>query len=1022
MNSYAKFKRSQYLNLAHYFLLLFLTSSYQHTSNLCLCLGDGLPRSLGSSSCIEEERRALLSFKQDVIDPPGRLSTWVGHDCCQWKGISCNNRTGHVLRVDLRNGYSIFDEKYFQSGVGGKINPSLLGLKHLHYLDLSGNHFEGIHIPKFFGQLKSLRYLNISYAYFAGEIPPSLANLSNLNYLDIRGNSFKTSSKNLNWLSPLSSLKYINLGGLDLGSIGVSWLHAINMLPSLSELHLSSCNINQILPLSLKTINLTSLVVLDLSQNSINSSSFPSWLFNLTRLRKLDLSDNSFGRLIPSEFASLKSLEDLRLSRIGLTGQIPQLKGNMCNLKILSLSDNTFETGIQEFFNTLSDCPCNIIESLDLSGSYLSSDELPASLGMLKSLQHLNLNFNSFWGSLPESVGNLSSLKTLELNQNAMNGSIPESLGQLSELVVLQLSLNSWEGIITEAHLRNLTSLREFRLAADEPISLIFKVATEWVPPFKLNRIGIDNCQVGPTFPLWLQSQTELVFVNLEHTGISDTILVDWLLKISSQATFIDLSHNQISGKLPLQMNSPNLMEIYLSYNQLEGPLPLWSSHNAAVLDLSSNLFSGPIPSNFGQLMPNLIGLYLSDNQLNDSIPTSLCNMQMLWFLYLRSNQLSGEFPQACSWQSIWVVDVGNNSLSGHIPSSMGIPSSLLALKFNDNKFDGEIPSSIRNCSGMECIDLGGNRFTGNVPSWIGSDMPQLSMLRLRSNLFTGHIPRQLCNLQYLHLLDLGHNFFSGTIPNCLNNLSSLAYDNSSLYKSGGIGSHFFSHDSSLRFYHEQITVISKGQELEYYEDTQKLVKSIDLSSNNLEGEIPEEISSLVGLGTLNLSMNQLSGSIPSKIGRLRWLETLDLSYNNLSGQIPQSFASLTSLSHLNLSYNNLTGKIPTGNQFQTLEDSSIYKGNPSLCGVPISTYCPGDDRNDEDAKDSEPEDGNDQNEKLWFYATMALGFIVGFWGVCGTLLVKKSWRYAYFRFFDDIKDKVMLAIALKLARLQCNS
>ena len=205
MNSYAKFKRSQYLNLAHYFLLLFLTSSYQHTSNLCLCVGDGLPSSLGSSSCIEEERRALLSFKQDVIDPTGRLSSWVGHDCCQWKGISCNNRTGHVLRVDLRNGHPYFSEEYGQSGLGGKINPSLLGLKHLHYLDLSGNNFEGIHIPKFFGQLKSLRYLNISDASFGGEIPPSLANLSNLNYLDISGNSFNTSSKNLNWLSPLSS-------------------------------------------------------------------------------------------------------------------------------------------------------------------------------------------------------------------------------------------------------------------------------------------------------------------------------------------------------------------------------------------------------------------------------------------------------------------------------------------------------------------------------------------------------------------------------------------------------------------------------------------------------------------------------------------------------------------------------------------------------------------------------------------------------------------------------------------------
>ncbi|XP_013623160.1 PREDICTED: probable LRR receptor-like serine/threonine-protein kinase At4g36180 [Brassica oleracea var. oleracea] len=869
---------------------------------------------LGSASspkCISTERQALLTFKQSLTDPSGRLSSWSTPDCCKWRGVRCDRRTSYVIKIDLRNpNQTLRRNGEFRNGsLGGKIHPSLTRLKFLSYLDMSSNDFNFTEIPEFLGHIVSLRYLNLSFSSFSGEVPASFGNLSKLESLDLYAQTFSDDvftmnlrASNFGWLSSLSSsLTYLNMGFVSLSGAGETWLQDFSRLSKLKELHLFNCELRS-LPLSLpSSANLKLLEVLDLSRNYFYSPT-PNWLFDLTSLRKLFLQLVRLQGSISPGFKKLKLLETLDLSKNELSGEIPAVLGDLPRLKYLDLSENSFQGQIHRFLEALSRNQGNSsLLSLSLMFDRLDGT-LPESLGALRNLQILELTGNSFTGSIPSSVGNMASLKKLDLSFNAMNGKIPESLGKLEELEDLNLMENKWEGVLLKSHFVNLRSLKSFTLATEANRSLVFKVPSTWVPPFRLELINIENCRIGPSFPMWLQVQDKLNSVTLRNTGIADKIPHSWFSRIASGVAELYLENNRIKGTLPQNLVFPNLAAFDLSSNNFQGPFPRWTTY-ATQLHLYQNNFSGSLPADIHVLMPRLKNIKLFHNSFSGEIPSSLCELTGLETLNLRNNRFSGSFPKCWRPSSeLYEIDASENSISGQIPESLCVLPRLSDLLLNQNALEGSIPDSFQNCSGLTHVHLGGNKLTGKLPWWL-SKLSSLSMLCLQSNSFDGQIPDDLCSAPSLHILDLSENKLSGSVPKCIGNL----------------------------------TAIVQGKSVDEYYEYQEIRDSINLSGNNMYGEIPAEILDLTYLRILNLSRNSVAGSIPGNISKLGHLETLDLSRNRFSGVIPQSLAAISSLHTLNLSYNKLEGSIPKQLKFK---DPSIYVGNELLCGKPLSKKC----------------------------------------------------------------------------------
>nr|GMD34052.1 receptor-like protein 12 isoform X1 [Ipomoea batatas] len=306
-------------------------------------------------------------------------------------------------------------------------------------------------------------------------------------------------------------------------------------------------------------------------------------------------------------------------------------------------------------------------------------------------------------------------------------------------------------------------------------------------------------------------------------------------------------------------------------------------------------------------------------------------------------------------------LSASQNRIHEKLPN---IPSTMFLVDFSSNLLEGPIP---KNYSGVSAsLNLSKNKLSGTISVLCTNHSTWLDQLDLSNNFFTEKIPECLGKLNYLRSLNLANNNLFGEIPLSIGHLDQMV--------------------------------------------------SLHLRSNRFVGEFPMSLQNCTSLKVLDLGNNYLTGGIPAWIGEsLKELKILCLDSNELKGSIPKIYGILNSFQEDVFDYEWLMWKgIKREYGF-----TEAYQGNSKLRGPPLQTKC------HRDEPGNAPQQGGIEEDEGWiiwdfgFFVSLTLGFILGFWGVCGTLILKRSWRHAYFQFLEDKKEKICTTIVVYGAKLK---
>ncbi|KAF5960624.1 hypothetical protein HYC85_001833 [Camellia sinensis] len=351
-----------------------------------------------------------------------------------------------------------------------------------------------------------------------------------------------------------------------------------------------------------------------------------------------------------------------------------------------------------------------MLRNLSLSGNFFTGRLVPA-LGFMYTLQYLDLSGNLFYGPIPARMNDLWGLNYLNLSSNNFTGVFPTGIRNLQQLYVLDLHSNQLRGDIQDlfSELRNV-----------EFVDLSYNMFYGSLSMDLYNISSLANT---------------VQHLNLSNNDLGGGFFKDEAIQLFRNLEVLDLGHNHINGQLPSFGSLPNLQVLRLGNNRLFGLIPeelLEDLIRLKELDLSGNGFSGPIHVINST---TLSILNLSSNVLSGSLPSSVGGCRIV---DLSRNVLTGDISVMQSWEAtLDILDVST------LPSDIGNLGRLKFLNLAKNGLLGPIPNELSKLGGLEYLDLSSNNFNSNIPDNLPSS---LKVFNVSHNNLSGPVPENLRN------------------------------------------------------------------------------------------------------------------------------------------------------------------------------------------------------------------------------------------------------------------------------------